>query len=1184
MSQNKAWMNAYTKGSKSLQARLSKIHANNPEFQEFVNKHGFGGNLSVKQSGQQKTHSVASVKPTTDPHPESKVGPQDRMAMIKASAEKIKNRRMANANRVAFGGELGGGFQMPAGSFRRYSESLDESKVVDKILAHPAVEYYGGKDDSHFINLKKGWHMGDGQRSFSNENAGQALKELKRVVKFKKGEAKEYGIDEGAMPSSIIKTKQKFAEKSPEELRAAFKEVAGRTGKSVEDIARSTARRHGHKDLDTYLNRMGEETIATHVGNDGYTHTLDKKGTNYAHIMEPKSGKGKQTIIGGRVVVGQSWGDATGKKLPEEWNKTSAERGIKPGEVDTDTFERDKKILAQRKSRPYQPNRPSFASGMKKAAEQLRKDRARKTDEEINYKDASYTNRRGGWVVKRNGKVTSAVLPTERHAQEFINSTRMTLGRKVADVVRKKAKDIARGMGRYSTAPTNVPESVGANPKDPSSLTVDTPRNKAQALRAAGKYTQAREIERKALAMGFAKEKRQAASVEESAANRRRIRSPDSAILKERPPFTPDKPKKNMGIVVGKNDPGYSLARHLARLGLKKALSMENTEMANKKTLNELRKTTLAAYLAKAPRMQRADDKIAADFDNDVYHDLKTVNRHSVYNMDGKEKNPARAAAAEKSMKVNADLRDRFKRGANNRIKGIARAGRLLAKEGVELTKKGTPRKPATGIQKAYAAGTLGKAMDAEINRVAHKPSLMDKIKSKLRKEDTVNEAGKNPYGPGYKLVDKDGTELKVGHKFKFTSHHEGSKPEHHEITGWQSGAQRGNSSSSGRVAVKVGKGKNAYHTEYFPHVFDMKVVKEEVVNEAGKNPYGPGYKLVDKDGTELKVGHKFKFTSHHEGSKPEHHEITGWRSGACDPLRRGRVAVKVGKGKNAYHTEYFPHVFDMKVVKEEVVNEADKADRKSTMALARHWRDHLTHIGSADYYSHEGERKGRDPKPHEKKAANVEKKVAAKWGKSAAKDMATHNWDVVLKDGMAQSSVRGPIELRKKHNIARHWAGNNEGSLTEGTDEINEVKTSTIVSVATKRYAQAQQALKDKDYGGYVKGMKKAIKAADATTPKSGWSAEDDADTGVFGGPLPHKNLSKGQQAALDKVLPKREEVSPQEKYRQIRENKAKSARMSAKWSKDLERERKGADIYKGKPTKDPYLNDTSLDKKTRG
>jgi hypothetical protein len=136
-------------------------------------------------------------------------------------------------------------------------------------------------------------------------------------------------------------------------------------------------------------------------------------------------------------------------------------------------------------------------------------------------------------------------------------------------------------------------------------------------------------------------------------------------------------------------------------------------------------------------------------------------------------------------MNVNFDLAKTFKRDAANRIKGIARAGRLLAKE------------------------------------------------------ETIDEAGKNPYGPGYKLVDKDGNELKVGHKFMHTSHHEGSKPEHHEITGWQSGEQRGNSSSSGRVAVKVGKGKKAYDTEYFPHVFDMKVVKdvkEEVVNEVSKS------------------------------------------------------------------------------------------------------------------------------------------------------------------------------------------------------------------------------------------------------------------------------------------------------------------------------------------------------------
>jgi hypothetical protein len=279
------------------------------------------------------------------------------------------------------------------------------------------------------------------------------------------------------------------------------------------------------------------------------------------------------------------------------------------------------------------------------------------------------------------------------------------------------------------------------------------------------------------------------------------------------------------------------------------------------KALNELKKATMASYLSKAGGRVRSGTKIGIDFENDAYRDLKTVNRHSEYNVDGKEKDPVIRAKAEKSMKVNTDLAKTFKRDAANRIKGIARAGRLLAKE------------------------------------------------------DTVNEAGKNPYGPGYKLIDKDGNELKVGHKFMHTSHHEGSKPEHHEITGWQSGEQRGNSSSSGRVAVRVGKGKKAYDTEYFPHVFGMKVVKEDV-------------------------------------------------------------------------------------------------------------------------------------------------------------------------------------------------------------EPVNELKTSTLASVATKRYAQAQAALKAKDFGGYVKAKAKSIKAADATVPKSGWSPEDDA--------------KKNEEVVVE---------SPQEKYRKIKEAKVKAA-----------------------------------------
>lgn len=180
----KAWMQAYTKGSKSLQARLAKIHANNPEFQEFVKKHGFGGNLSVKQSGLQKKSSVGTVKPVDAPSPEKNAN-IGREALIKAAAEKIKNRRAAHANRVAFGGELGGGFGLHNIGFRTYRESVElhENKTEAKIKAHPAVSYYGGKQDDHFVELHKGWEM-DGQRSFGNKSAAEAFKMLKHVKKI----------------------------------------------------------------------------------------------------------------------------------------------------------------------------------------------------------------------------------------------------------------------------------------------------------------------------------------------------------------------------------------------------------------------------------------------------------------------------------------------------------------------------------------------------------------------------------------------------------------------------------------------------------------------------------------------------------------------------------------------------------------------------------------------------------------------------------------------------------------------------------------------------------------------------------------------------------------------------------------------------------------------------------------
>ncbi len=61
---------------------------------------------------------------------------------------------------------------------------LDEAKgsAADAIRNHPAVEYYGGKEDDHFINLKHGYNW-DGQHSFGNPSATVARGELKRIKK-----------------------------------------------------------------------------------------------------------------------------------------------------------------------------------------------------------------------------------------------------------------------------------------------------------------------------------------------------------------------------------------------------------------------------------------------------------------------------------------------------------------------------------------------------------------------------------------------------------------------------------------------------------------------------------------------------------------------------------------------------------------------------------------------------------------------------------------------------------------------------------------------------------------------------------------------------------------------------------------------------------------------------------------
>ena len=87
--------------------------------------------------------------------------------------------------------------------------------------------------------------VGNQHKIDANKNGKVDAHDFK-LLRAKKSMKEAEQIEEGGMPSSVIKHKQSLATKSPEQLHAGFKEVAGRMGKSVEHVARSTAWSHGY--------------------------------------------------------------------------------------------------------------------------------------------------------------------------------------------------------------------------------------------------------------------------------------------------------------------------------------------------------------------------------------------------------------------------------------------------------------------------------------------------------------------------------------------------------------------------------------------------------------------------------------------------------------------------------------------------------------------------------------------------------------------------------------------------------------------------------------------------------------------------------------------------------------------------------------------------------------------------
>jgi len=122
----------------------------------------------------------------------------------------------------------------------RAKKTMKEAELDE--ASYSAKEARAGKDigkpGKEFSKIAK-----SAGKKYGSEEAGKRVAGAV-LAKLRKEEAEQ--IEEGGMPSSVIKHKQSLATKTPEQLHAGFKEVAGRMGKSVEHVARSTAWSHGY--------------------------------------------------------------------------------------------------------------------------------------------------------------------------------------------------------------------------------------------------------------------------------------------------------------------------------------------------------------------------------------------------------------------------------------------------------------------------------------------------------------------------------------------------------------------------------------------------------------------------------------------------------------------------------------------------------------------------------------------------------------------------------------------------------------------------------------------------------------------------------------------------------------------------------------------------------------------------
>jgi hypothetical protein len=171
------------------------------------------------------------------------------------------------------------------------------AKVVDKVELDRLIDMAevslseGAEDRQALVKAlapKEDMHTALGDCDCTQGDSPSTKSAVSVMMRKKDKKLSSGELDEGRMPASVIKHKQKLASMSPDDLKKKF---AGKT----EQELKSMARRHGYgKDSDVYSKHVKEETVDEAMGSIKKSYAMKKMKKKVSTQVKQGLGVGKE--------------------------------------------------------------------------------------------------------------------------------------------------------------------------------------------------------------------------------------------------------------------------------------------------------------------------------------------------------------------------------------------------------------------------------------------------------------------------------------------------------------------------------------------------------------------------------------------------------------------------------------------------------------------------------------------------------------------------------------------------------------------------------------------------------------------------------------------------------------------------------------------------------------------------